>query len=89
MSRVVNGRPGAYTGKFEIDAPSGRFDFVGKNPGGDYVEFRGVYEVKGDRLRLCCKYAKDEVVERPTGFQTDDRSGTEFVLLNLRRYDDE
>jgi len=60
-----------------------------QNPGGDYVEFRGVYEVKGDRLRLCYKDAKDEVVERPTGFQTDDRSGTEFVPLNLRRDDDE
>src|SRR5438045_1619542 len=42
MSRVVSGRLGAYTGKFEIDAASGSFDFVGKNPGGNYVEFRGI-----------------------------------------------
>ena len=89
MSRVVSGRLGTYTGKFEIDAPSGSFDFVGKNPVGAYMEFRGIYEVKGDRLRLCYRYARDEKVERPTEFKTDDRSGVEFVLLTLRRDADE
>ena len=85
----MNGRPGAYTAKFEIDSPSGSFDFVGKNHGGNYVEFRGIYEVKGSRLRLCYKYARDEMVERPTEFETDDRSGAEIVLLTLRRHADE
>jgi uncharacterized protein (TIGR03067 family) len=42
----------------------------------------GIYEIKGDRLRLCLKEAAG-VRERPTAFEA--RAGSQTILLTLRR----
>lgn len=85
MTRFINGRFGKYEGTFDEDAKSGHFDFIGRNPGGKPVAFRGIYKFDGDTLTLCYKYAGDDSITRPTEFKTDDRAGTAFVLIVLQR----
>ena len=85
MTRKSSGTFGKYEGTFKVEAPSGSFDFTGTDPGGKPVEFRGIYKIDGDSLTLCYKYVKDNGTTRPTEFKTDDKAGTFFVLVELRR----
>jgi len=71
MERVgAEGRIGTYTGKFEIDAANGSFDWVGKGPGGFLVEWIGIYKVDGDELKLCYIYQKEDRAKRPDEFKS-------------------
>ena len=85
MSRSIDGKYGVYQGTFEADASTRSFDFNGNSPGGNPVSFRGIYKLSGDKLTLCYKYVKDDFTSRPTEFRTDDKAGTTFVLMQLKR----
>lgn len=85
MSRVQDGMSGTYQGKFEIDAKTKSFDWIGKGARGANMELRGIYALDGDTLKLCYKYVKEPGTTRPTQFKTDDKAGTNFVFLTLKR----
>lgn len=89
MTRTISGNFGTYRGEFQVNESSHTFDFTGKGPNGADVAFRGIYDLDGDTLRLCYKYVKGPQTARPTQFRTDNRAGTSFVLLVLRRVGDE
>ena len=59
-----------WVGKFEIDASNGSFDWVGKGPQGNLVEWIGIYEVDGDNLKLCFIFQKDDKAKRPKTFKS-------------------
>jgi uncharacterized protein (TIGR03067 family) len=88
MTRVMGGNSGTYSGTFEIDAPSKKFDWKGKGPRGSQVELRGIIEIDGNRLKICYKYVKDDNTTRPTAFKTDKDAGTNFIFLTLKRDED-
>ncbi len=51
MKRTERGTRHALIGKFEIDAVSGHFDFIGKEDWGVAREFVGIYELDGNTLK--------------------------------------
>jgi len=64
-------RDGAkWTGKFEIDAESGSFDWIGKNSAGDLIEWIGIYKVDADELKLNFIFQKNNKARRPTQFKS-------------------
>jgi uncharacterized protein (TIGR03067 family) len=83
MSRTMQ-KFGVYDGHFEIDAGSKNFDWSGKAPGGNPTQFIGIFDLDGDRLKLCYKYVKDGTT-RPTAFKTQAQTGSPFVNLVLKR----
>jgi uncharacterized protein (TIGR03067 family) len=85
MQRVTFGNFGVYEGKFDIDVGTHAFDFVGKGPNGKLVEFKGIYAVEGDTLKLCYKYVNEKGVTRPTSFKTQREPGVVAVMLVLKR----
>jgi len=70
MTRVVGDKSGTYVGRFEIDAANGHFDWIGKNPGDTAVEWIGIYELDGEKLKLCYIYQKDGKAPRPKSFKS-------------------
>lgn len=85
MVRTISGNVGTDRGDFQVHESSHSFDFVGKGADGKDVAFRGIYDLDGDTLRLCYKYVNGPQTTRPTQFRTDNRAGTSFVLLVLKR----
>ncbi len=71
MKRTENGHRHTLVGKFEIDASNGHFDFVGREQDGRSTVWVGIYELKGDTLKLCYRYRRNEDCVRPTSFETD------------------
>ena len=62
-----------WVGKFEVDATTGDFDWIGKtrlNDGWQLTEWTGIYELKGDELKLCFIFDRDELAKRPTEFES-------------------
>jgi hypothetical protein len=45
----------------------------------------GIHALDGDSLKLCYKYVKDAGTTRPNQFKTDDKAGTNFVFITLKR----
>jgi len=84
MTRKNNGVFGYYEGTFSI-GPSNHFDFAGTDTVGKPVAWRGIFKLERDSLALCYKYVKDAGTQRPTEFKTDDKAGTPFVMIRLRR----
>ena len=85
MMRLYAEKTGAYSGKFEIDAATGHFDFVGKGPTGKPVQWIGIYELKRDSLKLCFRYQVEGKVTRPTDFKSDDGQPNSCVFHTYRR----
>jgi|GEM_PF-1276471 len=88
MSRVIGGRLGTYEGRitFDFTGDPKQFTFKGKTPGGNPVEWRGIYQLKDETLTLCYKYvSKTGRTESPVAFKTEADAGTPFVLLKLNR----
>jgi uncharacterized protein (TIGR03067 family) len=81
---------GAYIGKFEIDASNGQFDWIGKGPGGNLIEWIGIYELDGDELKLCYIYQKDDEAKRPTEFKSlpPSKPGMAHVFFTFKRDND-
>lgn len=88
MSRTQDGKRGTYTGKFEIDDSNGHFDWIGKGPGGELVEWVGIYELNGDTLKVCYRYKKNDEVVRPKKFKTDEEKPNFSVFYILKRDND-
>jgi len=65
------GRTSALEGKFSINPATGAFDFEGVGPRGNPLKLIGLYEVKGDTLRLCFRANVDGRAKRPTEFKAD------------------
>jgi uncharacterized protein (TIGR03067 family) len=85
MRRTVMGKRATYTGKFEIDADSGSFDFIGKGPDGMLVEWIGIYETEGDNLKLCYRYKRNDDAARPTSMKTDTTRPNICVFYTYKR----
>ena len=85
MTRLYAERIGAYSGKFEIDATTGHFDFVGKGPTGKPVKWVGIYELDRDNLKLCFRYQVEGKVTRPTTFKSDDGQPNVCVFHTYKR----
>jgi len=83
MSREYQGKPGTYAGTYQLFPDGKSFDFSGTGPGGNHVDFRGIYELSGDTLRLCYKYTANSAI-RPTSCKTEP-GGPIAVLLVLKR----
>lgn len=81
---------GSYVGKFEIDASNGHFDWVGKGPGGNLVEWIGIYELNEDTLKLCFVYQKDGKAKRPKEFKSmpPAEPGMAHVFFTFKRDND-
>lgn len=86
MSRTFNGKFGVYDGHFEIDAETKHFDWSGKNPGQKPTQFIGIFELTGDRLKLCYRYVVADT-PRPTDFKTGTpvKPGMQHVSLALKK----
>ncbi len=85
MTRLYAEKIGAYSGKFEIDATTGHFDFVGKGPTGKLVKWVGIYELDRDSLKLCYRYQVEGKVTRPTTFKSDDGQPNVCVFHTYKR----
>ncbi len=85
MTRLYAEKIGAYSGKFEIDATTGHFDFVGKGPTGKPVKWVGIYELDRDNLKLCFRYQVEGKVTRPTTFKSDDGQPNVCVFHTYKR----
>lgn len=84
--RVIGGNIGSYKGKFEINPKTKAFDWIGKNPGGNAVEWIGIYELKGDTLKVCYRYNNDGKATRPKEFtSTDSQPPNITVFYTLKR----
>ena len=85
MTRLYAEKIGAYSGKFEIDAMTGHFDFIGKGPTGKPVQWIGIYELERDSLKLCFRYQVEGKVTRPTTFKSDDGQPNVCVFHTYKR----
>ena len=84
--RVIGNNAGTYKGKFEIDPKTKAFDWIGKGPGGNAVEWVGIYELSGDTLKVCYRYNNDGTAKRPKEFTTaDSKSPNITVFYTLKR----
>jgi uncharacterized protein (TIGR03067 family) len=72
MERVHNDKIGTYKGNFDIDPAKKSFDWVGKGPRGNAVEWIGIYDIEGDSLKICYRYNNDGNAKRPKDFTTED-----------------
>jgi uncharacterized protein (TIGR03067 family) len=85
MRRTENGNRHTLIGKFEIDASNGHFDFVGREQGGGATVWVGIYELKGDTLKLCYRYKRNDDAVRPTSFETDTDKPNVAVFYTFTR----
>lgn len=86
MERVVNDKIGVYKGKFDIDPKKKSFDWIGKGPMGNAVEWIGIYELNGDTLKVCYRYNNDGTAKRPKDFSTSDwEKPNALVFYTLKR----
>lgn len=84
--RVIGGNIGTYKGKFEINPKTKAFDWIGKGPGGNAVEWIGIYELSGDTLKVCYRYNNDGTAKRPKEFTTaDSKSPNITMFYTLKR----
>ena len=85
MTRLYAEKIGAYSGKFEIDAMTGHFDFIGKEPTGKPVKWVGIYELERDSLKLCFRYQVEGKITRPMTFKSDDGQPNTCVFHTYKR----
>lgn len=89
MKRTEKGNRHALVGKFEIDASTGYFDFIGKEQDGGAREFVGIYELDGDTLKLCYRYKMNDDCTRPKKFKADGGKPNICVFYTYKRDTDE
>jgi uncharacterized protein (TIGR03067 family) len=70
MTRTLDGKRGSFAGKFDIDAGTGQFDFIGKGVNGHVSEWIGVYEIKGDTWRMRYNFKTSDESVRPATFDS-------------------
>lgn len=85
MSRTEKGQRNTLVGKFEIDASTAHFDLFGKEHNGVSREWIGIYELRGDTLKLCYRYKFTDTCTRPTKFRADDERPNICVFYIYRR----
>jgi uncharacterized protein (TIGR03067 family) len=85
MSGTPDGRHPTYVGKIKIKETAREFDFDGKGPFGTTQVFKGIYELDGDKLRICYIYIEGESLERPTRLRSYQLPNTTMVSLLLKR----
>jgi uncharacterized protein (TIGR03067 family) len=80
VNRVVDGKPGTYDGRFELNPKTTpkMFDFYGKSPDGKDLHLVGIYELKADEFRLCYSFGEP----RPERFEW--RGGSDINLVFRR-----
>ena len=59
MERTTHAGKGKYVGLFDVDPAKQTFDFIGKGPKGNFLEWVGIYKLEGNRLTLCYRYQKE------------------------------
>ncbi len=75
-----------YEGRFVLAGKAGEFDWKGTGPDGQSLQWKGIYQLSGDRLKVCFNYVENSRTDRPAGFSTSNRSeGTCFNLVLKRR----
>ena len=83
MQRTME-KYGTYVGTFEIDAATGQFNWSGKGPAGQPVQWLGIYQLDGDTLKLCYRYNPDGKAVRPTAFKTYAATNSNVALTFKR-----
>ena len=58
-----------WVGKFDIDAATGNFDWIGKSQE-NFIEWIGIYQLDGDTLKLSFIFDKDHQAKRPKEFKS-------------------
>jgi uncharacterized protein (TIGR03067 family) len=84
-TRTFDGAPGEYEGRFELDPQAGHFDWSGHSPSGERVQWKGIYQLSGDRLKVCFNYVENAQTSRPRAFQSQGESVHDCVNLELKR----
>ncbi|HWL08413.1 MAG TPA: TIGR03067 domain-containing protein [Planctomicrobium sp.] len=79
------GTEGTYTGRFEINAMTGTFDWIGRGPTGDAAEWIGIYELDDDKLKLCYLHKRDQQAVRPIEFKTNGELRSPGVFYVFKR----
>ena len=59
-----------WTGEFTLDPSNGHFDWKGKDSQGKPTEWIGIGELKGDTLKLCFIFQRNNLAVRPTEFKS-------------------
>lgn len=60
----------SWTGEFTLDPSNGHFDWKGKDSQGKPTEWIGIGELKGDTLKLCFIFQRNNLAVRPTEFKS-------------------
>ncbi|MCH9776813.1 MAG: TIGR03067 domain-containing protein [Planctomycetes bacterium] len=85
VERVSVNKLAKYSGTIKISDKNG-FDFNGNGPGGNKdIEWVGIYELKGDILKLCFRYNRDGRAKRPTRFKTDSMKPNICVFYTFKK----
>lgn len=84
IERVSGNKIGKYSGAIKINSDKNEFDFKGKSNGKD-VEWIGIYDLKGDILKLCFRYNRDGRAKRPTRFKTDSMKPNICVFYTFKK----
>ena len=86
VERVIGKNIGTYVGTIKINSDKNTFDFKGKGAGGNKdVAWIGIYELKGDMLKLCFRYNQDGKAKRPTKFKTDSLKPNICILHTYKK----
>lgn len=76
-----------WIGEFTLDPTNGHFDWKGKGRQGKPTEWIGIGELKGDILKLCFIFQRDNLAVRPTEFKskTPVQPGLAHACYTFRR----
>jgi len=83
-----------WVGKFEVDSTTRNLDWIGKTRLNDewkLTEWTGIYELKGDELKLCFIFDRDELAKRPTEFKSlpPAQRGLAHAFYTFKRVEEE
>jgi len=82
-----DGKRGSVIGTFRVNPATKAFDFDGKGPLGHPLRLIGLYEVRGDQLRLCIRRNADGKAERPTEFEADNDPNNWSISYTCKRFE--
>ncbi|MDB5346259.1 MAG: hypothetical protein JWP89_4636 [Schlesneria sp.] len=85
MTRTLDGKRGSFTGKFDIDAATGQFDFIGKDANGHLSEWIGVYEIKDDTWRVRYNFKTSNKAARPATFDSQEGAKSSSRTYTFKR----
>jgi serine/threonine-protein kinase len=84
VTRTFNGMFGTYAGNFRVNPQESHFDWSGTGPAGP-VKWKGIYELTGDRLKICFYYVENDRTGRPAAFASAGHPVRECVSVQLQR----